>query len=306
MRSTKAQGEVSDVIVDAMSVDLEDYFHVEAFAGSVSRADWPHFESRVRRNTERVLELFGRYNCRATFFVLGWVAERDPALIREVASAGHEIGCHSYWHRRVNTLSPAEFREDLNQARAAIEDACGAKVLGHRAPTFSIVKESLWALDVLADEGFLYDSSIFPVRHDTYGFPEATRWQHDIQLKNGRNIVEIPMSTVRIFGQNLPVGGGGYLRLLPMTCTNRAIRSIHQKEKQSVIVYFHPWEIDTKQPRIATNLKSRLRHYTGLAQMESRLVRLLEREHFCPIIELIRDRTTESSVTDSAMASSAR
>ena len=205
MRSTKAQGEVSDVIVDAMSVDLEDYFHVEAFAGSVSRADWPHFESRVRRNTERVLELFGRYNCRATFFVLGWVAERDPALIREVASAGHEIGCHSYWHRRVNTLSPAEFREDLNQARAAIEDACGAKVLGHRAPTFSIVKESLWALDVLADEGFLYDSSIFPVRHDTYGFPEATRWQHDIQLKNGRNIVEIPMSTVRIFGQNLPI-----------------------------------------------------------------------------------------------------
>lgn len=289
-------------ITDAMSVDLEDYFHVEAFAGNISRADWPRFESRVRRNTERVLELFARYNCRATFFVLGWVAERQPALIREVASAGHEIACHSYWHRRVNTLSPAEFREDLKQARAAIENACGVRVQGYRAPTFSIVKESLWALEILADEGFLYDSSVFPVRHDIYGFPDAPRWRHTIQLKNGKSIVEIPMSTVRIFGQNLAVGGGGYLRLLPMTYTDLAIKSIHQKEKQSVIIYFHPWEVDPTQPRIATNFKSRLRHYTGLDGMENRLVRLLESGSFCPIIELITDSKTSQATAEAAMA----
>jgi polysaccharide deacetylase family protein (PEP-CTERM system associated) len=280
--------------MDVMSVDLEDYFHVEAFADCVSRADWPGFESRVRRNTERILELFARYNCRATFFVLGWVAERDPALIREIASAGHEIGCHSYWHRRVNSLTRREFREDLRQARAAIEDACGARIQGYRAPTFSIVRESLWALEILAEEGFRYDSSIFPVRHDLYGFPDAPRWPHEIHLANGKTIFEIPMSTIRMLGQNFPVGGGGYLRLLPMIYTHRAMKTIHERDKQPVIVYFHPWEIDTQQPRIAGKWKSRLRHYTGLNGMASRLEQLLRRRQFAPMIELLAAGITES------------
>jgi polysaccharide deacetylase family protein (PEP-CTERM system associated) len=304
LRDATARINTSLPIVDAMSVDLEDYFHVEAFADHISREDWPRFQSRVRRNTERVLELFARYDCRATFFVLGWVAERDPALIREVASAGHEIGCHSYWHRRVNSLTPKEFREDLKQAQAVIEDACGARVQGYRAPTFSIVRESLWALEILAEEGFLYDSSIFPVRHDLYGFPDAPRMPHEINLKNGRTIFEIPMSTMRILGQNFPVGGGGYLRLLPMTYTDRAIEAIHEKEQQSVIVYFHPWEIDSEQPRIPGRWKSRLRHYTGLKRMENRLEELLKHRRFSPMIELISEDGIEPERRFSAAGTS--
>jgi polysaccharide deacetylase family protein (PEP-CTERM system associated) len=277
---------------DGMSVDVEDYFHVEAFADRVSFSQWPSFQSRVRRNTESVLELFARYSCRATFFVLGWVAERDPQLVREIADAGHELGCHSYAHRRVDTLTAEEFREDLMRARGAIEDASGTRVAGYRAPTFSIVKNSLWALRILAEEGFLYDSSIFPIRHDLYGFPDAPRWPHEIQLADQGAIFEIPMSTVRIWGQNLPVGGGGSLRLLPMAYTRRAIGAIHIR-KHPLIVYFHPWEIDPEQPRVSGSLKSRLRHYTGLNRMRERLNRLLESANFGPLIDLVPDSHKE-------------
>jgi polysaccharide deacetylase family protein (PEP-CTERM system associated) len=269
-----------------MTVDVEDYFHVEAFADRVSFDRWPNFPSRVRANTEGVLELFERYQCRATFFVLGWVAERDPALIRQIAAAGHEVACHSYAHRRVSSLTPDEFREDLRRACGAIENAIGTKVYGYRAPTFSIVKRSLWALDVLAEEGFVYDSSIFPVRHDLYGFPEAWRWPEEIQRQNG-SIFEFPMSTVRCFGQNLPVGGGGYLRLLPMAYTLRSIKRIHECERQPAIVYFHPWELDPEQPRIAGSRRSNFRHYTGLDGMQGRLIRLLEHFRFKPLMDLL-------------------
>lgn len=289
----------SSTIHDAMSVDVEDYFHVEAFADRVSFSDWPKFESRVRRNTERILQLFEHYHCHATFFVLGWVAERDPALVREIAGCGHEIGCHSYAHRRVSTLSPDEFRTDLKRACSAIEDAAGVKVLGYRAPTFSIVKQSLWALDILAEEGFLYDSSIFPIRHDLYGFPDAPRWAGEIARKQKMGMYEIPMSTVEFFGQTFPAGGGGYLRLLPMCYTTRAFDRVHQRDRQPAIVYFHPWEIDPEQPRIAARMKSRFRHYTGLAQMENRLKALLERYKFVPLIDLVptyvKQRLQESS-----------
>jgi polysaccharide deacetylase family protein (PEP-CTERM system associated) len=274
---------------DLLSVDVEDYFHVEAFADRVSPQTWPDFPSRVRENTKRILQIFEQSHCRATFFVLGWVAERDPGLIREIARAGHEIGCHSYSHRRVNSLTPDEFRADLRRARNALEDATGEKVLGYRAPTFSIGRTNQWALEVLAEDGFLYDSSIFPIRHDLYGFPEAPRFSHAVELKSGRKLFEIPMSTVRIGGWNWPVGGGGYLRLLPMFYTQWAIRQIHERDGQPCVIYFHPWEIDVDQPRIAGRRKSVFRHYTGLRSMERRLTTLLSSGSFGPLIDFVRN-----------------
>jgi len=275
-------------LCDVMSVDVEDYFHVEAFAEHVSPADWAQFPSRVRRNTLRILELFEEYRCRATFFILGWVAEREPSLVREIAEQGHEVACHSFAHRRVFTLHPEAFREDLRRARAAIENAAGVPVLGYRAPTFSIRRDSLWALEILAEEGFLYDSSVFPIRHDLYGFPEAPRFAHRRGLAGGRSIVEVPMSTVRLGNVNLPAAGGGYLRLLPLSYTRWAIQRLHRKEDQPAIVYFHPWEIDPYQPRLRGSWKSRFRHYTGLKRMELRLHRLLASGHYAPMIDLVR------------------
>jgi polysaccharide deacetylase family protein (PEP-CTERM system associated) len=275
-------------ITDALSVDVEDYFHVEAFAPLVSRAQWPSFPSRVRQNTERVLRLLERHRCRATFFILGWVAEREPALVREIAQAGHELACHSQLHRRVYTLTPEEFREDVKRARAAIEDAAGAAVAGFRAPTFSITRRSLWALEILAELGFQYDSSIFPVRHDLYGMPDAPRGLHQRRLPSGRSIWEFPPATVRLAGQNLPVAGGGYLRLLPMVYTRWGIGRIH-RERRPVMVYFHPWELDPGQPRLQAGWKSRLRHYTGLRHTESRLDQLLAGGRFRPCLELLQE-----------------
>lgn len=278
----------SPELVDGASVDLEDYYHVEAFADRVERARWPEFASRVRANTERTLELLERTGTHATFFVLGDVAERDPALIREVAAAGHELACHSHLHRRVHTLSRAEFREDVQRARGAIEDATGVRVLGFRAPTFSVTLDSFWALDILLEEGFEYDSSIFPIRHDLYGIPNAPRFLHQLTLPSGRSIWEIPMSTVRLGGVNLPAAGGGYLRLLPLAVTRWAIRRIHRHDHQPVILYFHPWELDPEQPRLRGSWKSRFRHYSGLKKNEARLQRILTEGRFQPLINLVR------------------
>ena len=275
-------------LMDGASVDLEDYYHVEAFADRVERSQWPSFASRVRPNTERTLELLDRTHTKATFFILGYVAEREPDLIRKVAEAGHELACHSHLHRRVHTLSPEEFRDDLRRARGAIEDAAGVKVLGFRAPTFSVTLQSLWALDILLEEGFEYDSSIFPVRHDLYGIPQAPRFIHPMPLPSGRSIWEIPMSTVRVGGINLPAAGGGYLRLLPLLVTRWAIRRIHRRDRQPVILYFHPWELDPEQPRLSGKWKSRFRHYTGLHKTEQRLERILIQGKFQPLIELVR------------------
>lgn len=274
-------------ITDGLSVDVEDYFHVEAFAHHVPRSQWPSFPSRVRQNTERVLGLLERTRCRATFFILGWVAEREPALVREVAAAGHEVGCHSHLHRRVVTLTPEEFREDVKRARAAIEDAAGTAVVGFRAPTFSVTRQSLWALEILAEMGFKYDSSIFPVRHDLYGIPDAPRGIHQRALPSGNSIWEVPPSTVRLAGQNLPAAGGGYLRLLPMTFTRWAIRRIHRQDQRPVMVYFHPWELDPEQPRLQAGWKSRFRHYTGLRKTEGRLDEILTNGRFESLRNLV-------------------
>ena len=272
-------------IVDALSVDVEDYFQVEAFAPYISRSSWPNYAPRVRENTARVLELFALHNVSATFFVLGWVAEQFPTLVRQIAVAGHEIACHGYDHRRVTTFTRDEFRDDLRRARAAIEDACGIRVEGYRAPTFSITRENIWALEVLAEEGFTYDSSIFPIRHDNYGIADAPRFPHRRQLPNGNSIFEFPMSTVRIAGMNVPVGGGGYLRLLPIQFTNWAVSRIHQQDRQPVVVYFHPWEVDPDQPRLRGPWKSRFRHYTNLNKTLPRLHELLSYGHFAPMAD---------------------
>lgn len=277
-----------DHLVDGLSVDLEDYYQVEAFAANIPRSRWPLFDSRARRNTARTLELLARHGCRATFFVLGWLAEREPGLVREVAEAGHELACHSHLHRPLYGLKPSEFREDLRCSRDAIENAGGTKVVGFRAPTFSITQQSMWALEVLAEEGFEYDSSIFPIHHDHYGVPSAPRWVHQEQLSSGKNIWELPPSTVRIGSLNLPFGGGGYLRQLPMFFTRWAIRTTHRREKQPVIVYFHPWELDPDQPRLTGSWKSRLRHYRGLDKTADRLAEILSRGTFQPLLDLVR------------------
>lgn len=261
-------------VLNAMTVDVEDFFQVSAFDNHVRRDQWDQFESRVARNTERLLEMFADAGVTATFFVLGWVAEREPALIRRIAAAGHEVASHGYGHRLVYDLSPEQFRDDLRRARWAIEDACGLPVLGYRAPSYSITRRSLWALDVLIEEGYAYDASVFPIYHDRYGIPDAPRHPYRVERSAG-SLWELPGSTIRWAGQNVPVGGGGYFRLLPYALTRRAIARVNEREGQPIVFYLHPWEIDPEQPRLRASLTSRLRHYQNLAKTEPRLRRLL-------------------------------
>ena len=264
-------------ICNVISVDVEDYYQAEVFARAVPRASWGTYTSRVEANTLRLLELFAERRVEATFFVLGWVAEHSPALVRDIAACGHELACHSYWHRLIYQLDRNEFREDTLRAKNAIEQAAGQPVLGYRAPTYSICSRSLWALEVLAELGFEYDSSIFPIHHDRYGIPEAPRFPFRVVTRSGP-LLEFPLTTFRLWGnKNLPVGGGGYLRLLPEWYTRMGLRRA-QAETLPVICYVHPWEIDPDQPRIANGLASRLRHYTNLKKTYSR-VSVLLREH---------------------------
>lgn len=266
-----------------LSVDVEDYFQVEAFANEVPRRTWEEWPSRVVENTRRILNLFERHGAKGTFFFLGWVANRFPSLVREVQAQGHELACHSYWHRRVYSLSPAEFREDVRISKDAIEQAAGAPVYGYRAPSWSINKDSLWALDILAEEGFCYDSSIYPIHHDLYGIPDAPRFAYVYQCHNGRELTEIPPPTVRIAGFNLPGAGGGYFRIFPFLYTEWIFRTFEQEYRKPVVTYFHPWEIDPEQPRISVGIKSRFRHYTNLGIAEKRLDLLLQKHLFQPM-----------------------
>jgi polysaccharide deacetylase family protein (PEP-CTERM system associated) len=274
-------------IKNGLSVDVEDYFHAEAIAAHFERSNWETMESRVVDNTHRVLDLLGAYNARATFFVLGWVAERFPELVREIHARGHEIGCHSYGHRLIYRLTPEEFREDTRRAKEAIESSTSAKVIGYRAPSFSVTESSLWALEILSELGFEYDSSIFPIRHDLYGIPDHPRFSCRYGEVGRWKIVELPISTWRFGNLNLPFGGGGYLRILPIAYTRRAFRRVNEGEQQAAIVYFHPWEIDPEQPRLQVPLRSRLRHYTNLGRMRERLTGLLQNYEFVPLCELL-------------------
>jgi polysaccharide deacetylase family protein (PEP-CTERM system associated) len=258
------------------SADVEDYFQVEAFARSIDRSAWPSYECRVEGNTHRLLDLFDECEVKGTYFILGWVAERYPHLVREIAGRGHELGCHSYWHRPIYKLSPGEFREDTQRAKELIEQASGESICGYRAPSFSITSDSLWAFEILAELGFNYDSSVFPVSHDVYGMPDAPRSPFVVKTASG-SVVEYPMATFRLGGgRNLPVGGGGYLRILPYWYTEIGVRQAW-REGLPIVSYIHPWEVDPDQPRLSGSIKSRLRHYTNLSKTEEhwrRLVRL--------------------------------
>lgn len=260
-------------ITNAMTVDVEDYFQVSAFERHIRREDWNHLECRIERNTDRILELFDARDVRATFFMLGWVAERYPALVRRIMERGHEIASHGYQHVRVTQQQPAEFRADVVRTKKLLEDISGAAVRGYRAASYSIGSKNLWALDVLQDAGYDYSSSIYPIRHDLYGMPEAPRFAFH---HNGGSLLEIPVTTVMLFGQKFPCGGGGYFRFFPYGFSRWAIRQVNAHDGKACVFYFHPWEIDPGQPRQKNlSLKTRFRHYVNLERMESRLVRLL-------------------------------
>ena len=260
---------------NALTVDVEDYFHVAALAPNIHRDSWASRESRVVGNTQKLLAIFEQFDVRGTFFVLGWVAERHPQLVRDIAARGHEIACHGYSHRLVYEQSPEEFYAETLRAKNLLEEITGSAVVGYRAASYSIVRESLWALDILVELGFAYDSSIFPVRHDRYGIPNAERVPHRLATLNGKSIVEWPLATARILGCRLPVAGGGYFRLLPYWLSRWGLASINRRESQPFIFYLHPWEVDPEQPRVSASWLSRFRHYTNLGKCEERLRRLL-------------------------------
>jgi len=273
-------------VVNAMTIDVEDYFHVSAFDRVLTRDDWPEQKSRVEANTHRLLSLLADHQVRATCFVLGWVAERCPALVRAIAAAGHEVASHGYWHRLVYSQTPEEFRADLQRARAVIEAASGTRLRGYRAPSFSITAQSLWALDVLAEEGYEYDASIFPIRHDRYGLPTAPRHIFRVRCAAG-DLVEVPGSTVHVAGLTLPVAGGGYFRLLPYAWTRWGIDRLNRVERQPAVFYLHPWEIDPDQPRLPADAMGRFRHYRNLHRTEGRLRQLLRDFRFAPLGEVL-------------------
>jgi polysaccharide deacetylase family protein (PEP-CTERM system associated) len=285
-----------------MSVDVEDYFQVEAFSDRVSREDWDGMPSRVDRNTKILLDLFDEHRVQATFFIVGWVADKQPDLVREIVKRGHEPACHSYWHRTVYNLTPEEFREDTRMARDRIEQAGGQKVLGYRAPTWSITGKSLWALDILGELGFTYDSSIYPIQHDLYGIPGAQRFPYVHRLKSGLELPEFPPATVKIAGATLPAAGGGYLRIFPLSYSHFAFRQLEQNSSSPVVVYLHPWEVDPEQPRIPGKLKSKLRHYTNLGKMQGKLSSLLATYDFEPFRDWLWSGVTIPGMSEPALA----
>jgi len=263
------------MIRNIISVDVEEYFHPTELAKCVRQEEWTSLPSLVEPETQRVLEIFDRHQVKGTFFVLGWVAERHPALIRDIASRGHEIACHSFFHRLVYDLTPAEFREDTRRAVEAIENACGIRPRAYRAPSYSITEKSLWALEILAECGFTHDSSIYPIQHDRYGIPGFGRHGRVMPTPAG-SIVEVPIATVQLSPQNVaPVGGGAYLRLLPYRYTAAGVRRMNSDDHQPACMYFHPWELDPDHPRLAQGWVSRLRTYTGLRSMGRKVERLL-------------------------------
>jgi polysaccharide deacetylase family protein (PEP-CTERM system associated) len=283
-------------VINAMTVDVEDYFQVSAFDAVVSRSDWDGLESRVVSNTERLLRVFEEHRVVATFFVLGWVAERCKGLVSQIAKMGHEVASHGHGHRLVYHQTKDAFRDDVRRAKGVLESAAGKPVRGYRAPSFSITAESLWALDVLLEEGYAYDASIFPIRHDRYGIPGSPRHPH-VMTRTAGSLVEAPGSTVRIAGVNLPVGGGGYFRILPYAWTRWGIARLNAREHQPAIFYLHPWELDPAQPRFKASRLSTFRHYRNLDKTEGRLRRLLKDFQFRTLGEVLEVHQITKSPT---------
>lgn len=272
---------------NALTVDVEDYFHVAALARSIAREDWDRCESRVERNTRRLLDLFDEAQVRATFFVLGWVAERKPALVREIQRRGHEIASHGYSHSLVYDQSPALFREETYRSKSLLEDQAQRPVEGYRAASYSITARSFWALDILAELGFRWDSSIFPVYHDRYGVPDAPRRPYRLTTPSGASLVEFPLSTAEIGSYRLPVSGGGYFRVFPYALSRWGLKRVNRRDGQPFIFYLHPWEIDPGQPRVKASALSTFRHYTNLHRCEARLRRLLREFEFTTAGEVL-------------------
>ncbi len=259
-------------ISNALTIDVEDYFQVSAFAPHISRSDWNSRECRVERNIGRILELLDKHHTKATFFTLGWIAERYPHLVRQIAGQGHEIASHGYGHERASDMTEKAFFADIDLAKVILEDLCGVEVKGYRAPSFSIGAKNLWAFDCLARAGYRYSSSVYPIQHDHYGMPDSPRFAH--QVRPG--LTEIPITTMRLFNRNLPSSGGGYFRLLPYSLSRWMLKRVNSGDKQSGVFYFHPWEIDAGQPRIeGISSKTRFRHYVNIPRMEGRLNQLL-------------------------------
>ncbi len=269
--------------INAMTVDVEDYFHVSALAEVISRRDWDRMEYRAEASTERILQLFESRDVRATFFVLGWVAHRSKALIRRIHAAGHEVACHGLTHELVYHQTPEQFRSETAESKALLEDTIGAPVIGYRAASYSITAQSFWAIDILCELGFKYDSSIFPIAHDRYGIPGASREPGVLRSQADRSIVEFPLSTKKLLGATVPVAGGGYFRLLPYWFTKWALGSINRDDGLPFIFYLHPWEVDPEQPRFNASRLSRFRHYTNLDVCESRLSALIRDFRFSTV-----------------------
>lgn len=273
--------------INALTIDVEDYFHVSAFNQYIKKEDWGKYPLRADRNTYYVLDLLDEINIKGTFFLLGWLAEKMPELVKEIRHRGHEVACHGYGHDLIYTMNPSDFKNDIVRAKTFLEDVIGEKILGYRAPSFSITRASLWALDKLIESGFLYDSSIFPIYHDLYGMPDVKPFPHEIKRESGK-IIEFPLSTmeVKIFNGKsiaIPISGGGYLRLLPLWLIKRGFNRVNIFVRQPAVLYFHPWELDPAQPRIKCGIKSRFRHYYNLKGTEDKLKDLFESFRFAPM-----------------------
>jgi len=276
------------MIRNALTVDVEDYFQVSAFSENINYSDWDNYPLRVEDNTRALLELFDQHKVTATFFVLGWVAERTPGLVREIAACGHEVACHGFSHQLVYNQSPQVFREETLRSKQLLEDIIQQPVYGYRAASYSITERSRWALDIIAEAGFIYDSSIFPVRHDRYGMPGTPEAPYILESPAGRSITEFPLATARVFGYRLPVAGGGYFRLYPYLVTRLGLSQINAQQRP-FIFYLHPWEIDPGQPRIAARWFSRFRHYNNLDKCRSRLHKLLGDFQFGSTLDVLKE-----------------
>jgi len=264
---------LAPAITNALTIDVEDYFQVSAFAPYIARSEWDQRECRVERNVQRILAMLAERQTHATFFTLGWIAERYPQLVRDIVAGGHELASHGYGHQRASDLDEAAFRSDVAGAKALLEDVSGVAVNGYRAPSFSIGKDNLWALETLLRAGYRYSSSIYPIAHDHYGMPDAPRFAH----RTEQGLLEVPVTTLRLFERNLPSSGGGYFRLLPYAVTRWMLRRLNQVERESAVFYFHPWEIDPQQPRIdGIDARTRFRHYVNLDSNEHKLGRLID------------------------------
>jgi len=270
-----------------LTIDVEEYFQVENFKKVVRFSDWEKHESRVVQNTEKVLDILREKNVKITFFVLGWIAERFPQLVKKIHSEGHEIASHGYAHKLIYQQSQQEFREDLKKSKNILEKIIGEPVIGYRAPNYSITGKSIWAIDILMEEGFRYDSSTFPIHHDRGGLPDGKRFAHKI-CNHKRHLWEFPISVNRIFNQNIPFSGGGYLRLLPYGFVKQSIKAINS-HGHPAIIYLHPWEFDPEQPRIKTNYISEFRHYVNIEKTEQKLKALLTDFNFKPVKELLNE-----------------